>query len=124
MPDRPGLAYGFGNNAQYWNQLGTAGATVGSVKGVVSFYAASAAGALCALYCAEAATALPEANNAAMKATAYLESVGVPVTAKIASKLMSEATPSGKPGWGAAVKQMAHELHQIVSNYRQMQSVR
>jgi RHS repeat-associated protein len=57
-PDHPGLAYGWGNNAQGWNNLGTTGATVGSVRGVATFYAASAAGAVCVLYCAEAATVL------------------------------------------------------------------
>jgi RHS repeat-associated protein len=44
IPDNPGLAYGYGNNAAGYNLLGTTGATVGSVKGVAAFYGASALG--------------------------------------------------------------------------------
>ncbi len=46
MPDNPGLAPGWGNNQQGYNTLGTASATVGSVKGVAAFYGASALGAV------------------------------------------------------------------------------
>ena len=45
IPDNPGIAPGWGNNQQGYNTLGTASATVGSVKGVAAFYGASALGA-------------------------------------------------------------------------------
>jgi RHS repeat-associated protein len=92
VPESTNLAYYWGNNPQGYHTIGTASATIGSVKGFVAWYVASAAGAVCVLFCAEAAVALPHvAVDLEAKVMVYLESQGIPATAKaaIALKVMS-----------------------------------
>jgi RHS repeat-associated protein len=130
VPDNPGLAYNWGNNAQGYQNLGTASATVGSVRGVATFYGASAAGAVCFLYCAEAAAAIPPAaNNLTIKAIAYLESQGVPATAAVAAvtKMVAGMFPGKVSALSAGindVKQISVQLNQVVREYHQTQGQR
>jgi hypothetical protein len=125
VPDNPGLAYNWGNNAQGYQKIGTASATVGSVKGVAAFYGASAAGAVCFLYCAAAAIP-PAANNLTIKAIAYLESQGVPATAAVAyvTKMLAGMFPGKVSAVSAGVndiKQISVQLNQAARDYHQSQ---
>jgi hypothetical protein len=99
---------------------------VGSIKGVALFYAASTAAAACALFCVEAAAALPQAaNEISLKGMAYLESNGIPATkaAEIVAKMGANA---GRAGVGTALgqawKQLAPKLNEAVRDYRQSQN--
>lgn len=125
IPDNPNLAYYWQNNAQGYQTLRTTAATVGSVKGVALFYAASTAAAACALFCPEAAAVLDVAQNQlALKAMAYLESTGIPAT-KAAAYLTQLGVTTGRAGvltaLGQGWRQLAPKLDAIVRDYRQSQ---
>lgn len=120
IPDNPNLAYNWQNNAQGYRTLGTAAATVGSVKGVALFYSASAAAAACALWCPEAAPLLEEAANPlALKAMAYLESAGLPATAAAAWVL--RLRPGAPPLVSTAWKELVPKLNEAIREYHQSQ---
>src|SRR5579875_1621074 len=126
IPDNPNLAYYWNNNAQGYQVLRASAATVGSVKGVALFYAASTATAACALFCVEAATALDVAQNQlALKAMAYLESNGIPAT-KAAELVSKMGVTAGRAGLGTALgqawRQLAPKLDEALTDYRQSQS--
>jgi len=124
--DSPGLDPYVGNNMAGLHTLGVTGATMSDPRTYVLWEGASAAGALCGLYCVDAgATAIEtyttgqEALSA--KVIAYLESRGVPATAAaLAARkmLMNGGFNRGK----TVIKFYAHELNQIVQQYRQSQA--
>jgi hypothetical protein len=126
--DNPGIDPYVGNNMAGLRTIGVASATVGSVRGIASFYGASLAGAACVVGCAAAATVIPEAaNGVLLHAAAYLESMGIPATAAaaMAAKALS-AVGAGKLGWLSApkfgyesMKIVAPVLNQMVREYRQ-----
>ena len=126
IPDNRNLAYYWQNNAQGYQTIRTTAGTVGSVKGVALFYAASTATAACALFCVDAAAALPEAaNEISLKAMAYLESNGIPAT-KAAELVAKMGVNAGRAGLGTALgqawRQLTPKLNEAVRDYRQSQN--
>jgi RHS repeat-associated protein len=112
IPDNPGIAYNWGNNAQGYQTLGTAGATVGSVRGVVTFYGASLSIAACVVGCPTAVAATiatirgavpllpivlpPGGKVAQMIARAGYQFYGNPAAFReYAQSLIDEATENG-----------------------------
>jgi len=120
--ENPGIDPYVGNNMTGLRTVATAGATVGSVRGVATFYGASLAAATCVVGCAAAATIIPEAaNTATLQVIAYLESQGIPATAAAAIALKTLSQVGTKPT-GQAIKFYAQQLNQIGRDYRQSQS--
>ena len=120
--ENPGIDPYVGNNMTGLRTVATAGATVGSVRGVATFYGASLAAATCVVGCAAVATIIPEAaNTATLQVIAYLESQGIPATAAAAIALKTLSQVGTKPT-GQAIKFYAQQLNQIVRDYRQSQS--
>ena len=120
--ENPGIDPYVGNNMAGLRTIATAGATVGSVRGVATFYGASLAAATCVVGCAAAATVIPEAaNSATLQLMAYLESQGIPATAAaaMAAKMLSQF---GTKPTGAAIKFYAQQLNQLVREYHQSMS--
>ncbi len=122
--DSPGLDPYLGNNMAGLHTLGVTGATMSDPRTYVAWEAASAAGAVCVLYCAEAATVLPRAvqsaeMNVSAKVVAYLESKGIPAAAAsaMAAKWLSQVGTKGPTL--AALKADYQQLNQMVRDYRQ-----
>jgi RHS repeat-associated protein len=122
--DSPGLDPYLGNNMAGLHTLGVTGATMSDPRTYVAWEAASAAGAVCVLYCAEAATVLPRAvqsaeMNVSAKVVAYLESKGIPAAAAsaMAAKWLSQVGTKGPTL--AALKADYQQLNQMVRDHRQ-----
>lgn len=120
----PGLDPFVGNNAQGIHTLGVTGATMSDPRTYVAWEAASAAGAVCVLYCGEAATVLPRVvqsaeMNVSARVVAYLESKGIPAAAAsaMAAKWLSQVGTKGPTL--AALKADYQQLNQMVREYRQ-----
>jgi hypothetical protein len=107
-------------------QLAQTSATVGTFRGIATFYGASAAAAVCVVACPAAAAIIPEAaNTATLHVIAYLESQGIPATAAAAAAtyFMSRQKDGGAELVRGAIKgvEIAGQLNQIVREYRQSQ---
>jgi hypothetical protein len=118
-------------------RLAQTSATIGSIKGVVTFYGASLAAAACVVGCTAAATTAGEvylaaqsgANTLMLQVAAYLESQGISATAAttMALKLMS-GVGAGKTGpftviirAPAEIRAWHQTLNEMVREYRQSQ---
>jgi RHS repeat-associated protein len=128
--DHSGLDPYVGNNGAGIRTIQTAGATMGSFKGIATFFGASFAAAACVVGCEAAAVLIPNVTNSAiLQVMAYLESQGIPATAAAAMALkMTSQVGAGKLGWGSSpraanyyMKLLAPQINQTVREYRQSQ---
>jgi len=135
IPDFPGIAYGWGNNAAGYRTIASA-ESVASVRGAATFYGASAAAAVCVLFCAEAAASAGEVsatlnaaqNELVIKAIAYLESAGLPANWAAKAAVTAAAAAFGQPGaftaLGQGWRQLVPKLNETVREYRQTHGAR